>query len=211
MPHIHWVKCDGQAHDPDTMVAPLTPKATRKPETLTKVPPNIDSRHEEDAELKKWPKPRLFRRGKKFSKICSGGVWRHRLPQSQTSTCESQCARRFGTGMQSPFQMSSSDTTSTSGWQLPIPMYTYVYVYVYIYIQISYMHIYVYIFTHVNFLTKSKRTRKEKNRRDTDLQVSGHGLRSGVPDKAQVRSGLRSGVPETTQVRSGLGQGVPET
>jgi hypothetical protein len=47
MPHIHWVarqnkreipndeeevntreihKCDGQAHDPDTMVAPLTPK-----------------------------------------------------------------------------------------------------------------------------------------------------------------------------------------
>jgi hypothetical protein len=53
--HIHWVsrqnkleipndeeevntweihKCDGQAHDPDTMVAPLTPKPTRKAETL---------------------------------------------------------------------------------------------------------------------------------------------------------------------------------
>jgi hypothetical protein len=52
MPHIHWVarqnkleipndeeevntreihKCDGQAHDPDTMVAPLTPKPTRPP------------------------------------------------------------------------------------------------------------------------------------------------------------------------------------
>jgi hypothetical protein len=49
MPHIHWVarqnkleipndeeevntreihKCDGQAHDPDTMLAPLTPKPT---------------------------------------------------------------------------------------------------------------------------------------------------------------------------------------
>jgi hypothetical protein len=63
------------------------------------------------------------------------------------------------------FPMTSSDTASTSGWQLPIPMYTYVYVVcIYIYIQISYMHIYVYIFTHVNFLTKSKRMRKEKNR-----------------------------------------------
>jgi hypothetical protein len=60
MPHIHWVarqnkleipndeeevntreihKCDGQAHDPDTMVAPLTPKPTRKAEALAKAPP----------------------------------------------------------------------------------------------------------------------------------------------------------------------------
>jgi hypothetical protein len=52
MSHIHWVEgqnklevprdkdevnkreiheCDGRAHDPDTMVAPLTPKPTRKP------------------------------------------------------------------------------------------------------------------------------------------------------------------------------------
>jgi len=51
MTHIHWVlrqnkleipndeaevntreihKCDGQAHDPETMLAPLTPKPTRK-------------------------------------------------------------------------------------------------------------------------------------------------------------------------------------
>ena len=51
MPHIHWVtrqnkleiprdndevnkreirECEGRAHDPDTMVAPLTPKPTRK-------------------------------------------------------------------------------------------------------------------------------------------------------------------------------------
>ena len=80
MPHIHWVarqnkleipndeeegntqeihKCDGQAHNPDTMVAPLTPKPTRKAETLTKAPSTIASRHEEDAALKKWPKARL--------------------------------------------------------------------------------------------------------------------------------------------------------
>ncbi len=62
MTHIHWVsrqnkleipndeeevntweihKCDGQAHDPDTMVARLTPKPTRKAETLPKTPPTI--------------------------------------------------------------------------------------------------------------------------------------------------------------------------
>ena len=65
MPHLHWVtrqnkleipndkdevntreihKCDGQAHDPDTMVAPLTPKPTRKAEALAKAPPTIASR-----------------------------------------------------------------------------------------------------------------------------------------------------------------------
>jgi hypothetical protein len=80
MTHIHWVprqnkleilhdeeevntreihKCDGKAHDPDTMVAPLTPKPTRKTKVLTKAPPTIASRHEEDTALKKWPKPRL--------------------------------------------------------------------------------------------------------------------------------------------------------
>jgi hypothetical protein len=78
MPHIHWVprqnkleipndeeevntreihKCDGLPHDPDTMVAPLTPKLTRKAETLSKAPPTIGSRREEDVTLKKWPKP----------------------------------------------------------------------------------------------------------------------------------------------------------
>jgi hypothetical protein len=77
MPHIHWVarqnkleipndeeevntreihKCDGQVNDPDTMVAPLTPKPTRKAEALAKAPPTITSRREEDIELKKWPK-----------------------------------------------------------------------------------------------------------------------------------------------------------
>ena len=62
MPHIHWVapqnkleiprdkdefnereihECDGQAHDPDTMVAPLTPKTTRKAEALTRASPTF--------------------------------------------------------------------------------------------------------------------------------------------------------------------------
>jgi len=80
MPHIHWVarqnkleipnekdefnkreihKCDGQAHDPHTMVAPPAPKPTRKAEALAKAPPIIASSREEDAALKKWPKPRL--------------------------------------------------------------------------------------------------------------------------------------------------------
>jgi len=74
MSHIHWVarqnkleipnddeevntpeihKCDGQAHDPDTMVAPLTPKPTRKDEALVKAPSTIASRREKDAALKK--------------------------------------------------------------------------------------------------------------------------------------------------------------
>jgi hypothetical protein len=65
MSHIHWVarqnkqeipndeeevntreihKCDGQAHDPDTMVAPLTPKPTRKPEAFVMTSPTIVSR-----------------------------------------------------------------------------------------------------------------------------------------------------------------------
>ena len=45
-------ECDGWAHDPDTMVVPLTPKPTRKVEVLAKVPPTIDSSLEEDTVLK---------------------------------------------------------------------------------------------------------------------------------------------------------------
>ena len=62
MPHMYWVarqnklelpndeaevntrdihKCDGQAHNPDTMVALLTPKPKRKAEALTRTPPTI--------------------------------------------------------------------------------------------------------------------------------------------------------------------------
>ena len=79
MPHIHWVarqnkleipndkdevntreihKCDGQAHDPDTMVAPLTPKPTRKAEALARAPPTIASLRKEDAALKEVALPR---------------------------------------------------------------------------------------------------------------------------------------------------------
>ena len=79
MSHIHWVgrqnkleisrdkdevnkreihEYDGQAHDPDTMVAPLTPKPTLKGEVLARVPPTIASCREEDAALRKWPLPR---------------------------------------------------------------------------------------------------------------------------------------------------------
>ena len=74
MPHIHWVgrqnkleipndeeevntreihKCDGQEHDPDTMIVPLTTNATREVEVLANAPPTIVSRREEDAALKK--------------------------------------------------------------------------------------------------------------------------------------------------------------
>jgi hypothetical protein len=80
MSHIHWVerqnkleipndeeevktleihKSDGQVHDPDTMIVPLTPKPTRKTETLTKVSQTIVSRREEDVALKKWSTPWL--------------------------------------------------------------------------------------------------------------------------------------------------------
>jgi hypothetical protein len=73
MTHIHWVtrqnkleipndeeevntreihKCDEQAHDPDTMVPPLTPMPTRKSESFAKATTNIASRREEDAALK---------------------------------------------------------------------------------------------------------------------------------------------------------------
>jgi hypothetical protein len=81
MSHMHWVvrqnkqelpndeeevntrdihKCDGQAHDPDTMVDPLTPKPTRKAEALAKAPPTIVSRRKEDVALKEVVKPRLY-------------------------------------------------------------------------------------------------------------------------------------------------------
>ena len=79
MPREHWVgrqnkleipndkeevntreihKCDGQAHDPDTMVAPLTPKPTRKAEVLARVPATIVSSREKDSALKEVVLPR---------------------------------------------------------------------------------------------------------------------------------------------------------
>ncbi len=68
-PHIHWVvrqnkleilndeeevrtreihKCDGEGHDPDRIVVPLTPKPTRKTEAHAKESPTIVSRREEE-------------------------------------------------------------------------------------------------------------------------------------------------------------------
>ncbi len=62
MCHIHWVvrqnkleiprdkdevnkreihECDERAHDPEAMVAPLTPKPTRKAEALARAPQTI--------------------------------------------------------------------------------------------------------------------------------------------------------------------------
>jgi hypothetical protein len=52
-------KCDGQAHDPDTMAAPLTPKRTRKTEALDRASSTIVSRRQEDVALKEVVKPRL--------------------------------------------------------------------------------------------------------------------------------------------------------
>ena len=49
---------DERVHDPDTMVTPLTPKPTRKAETLTRAPPTIASSREEDAALKEVALPR---------------------------------------------------------------------------------------------------------------------------------------------------------
>ena len=76
MPHMHWDsrqnkletprdkdevnkreihECDGRAHGPDTMVAPLTPKVTHTSEVLTRTPPTIASCREEDAVMRKCP------------------------------------------------------------------------------------------------------------------------------------------------------------
>jgi hypothetical protein len=52
------------------MVAPLTPKPTRKGKALVKAPPTIASRREEDAVLKKWAKPRL---------CCANGIPKKKL------------------------------------------------------------------------------------------------------------------------------------
>ncbi len=96
IPHIHWVarqnklelpneeeevntrdihKCDGQAHDPDTMTAPLTPKPTRKAEALVRASSTIASRHKEDATLKEVVKPRL---------CCANGIFETKTKDGST-------------------------------------------------------------------------------------------------------------------------------
>ena len=97
MPHMHWVarqnklelpndeeevntrdihKCDGQAHDADTMAAPLTPKPTRKAEALAKAPPTIASRRKEDVALKEVAKPRL---------CCANGIFETKTKDGSTA------------------------------------------------------------------------------------------------------------------------------
>ena len=97
MPHMHWVarqnqlelpndeeevntrdihKCDGQAHDPDTMAAPLTPKPTRKAEALAKAPPTIASRRKDDVALKEVAKPRL---------CCANGIFETKTKDGSTT------------------------------------------------------------------------------------------------------------------------------
>ena len=69
-------KCDGQAHDPDTMEAPLTPKPTRKSEALSKAPPTIASRLKEDVALKEVAKPRL---------CCANGIFETKTLDGSTT------------------------------------------------------------------------------------------------------------------------------
>jgi hypothetical protein len=97
MSHMHWVaqqnklelpndetevntrdihKCDGQPHDPDTMVVPLTPKPTRKAEALTKAPPTIASIREEDAVPKEVAKSQL---------CCANGISETKTKDGNTS------------------------------------------------------------------------------------------------------------------------------
>ena len=47
-------ECDGQARDPDTMIAPPTPKPTRKAEALVRKSSTIVSSCEENDALWKW-------------------------------------------------------------------------------------------------------------------------------------------------------------
>ena len=79
--HIHWVpqqnkleiprdkdevnkqdihEYDGRAHDPDTMVAPPTPKPTHKAEALARAPTSIASSREEDAAMLGSQKPKTI-------------------------------------------------------------------------------------------------------------------------------------------------------
>jgi hypothetical protein len=69
-------KCDGQAHDPDTMVAQLTPKPTRKAEALAKAPQTIASRREDDAALKEVALPRYR---------CANGILETRTKDGSTA------------------------------------------------------------------------------------------------------------------------------
>ena len=70
-------KCDGQAHDPDTMVSPLTPKPTRKAEALAQAPSTIASSREEDAALKEVALPRYR---------CANGILETKAKEGSTDS-----------------------------------------------------------------------------------------------------------------------------
>jgi hypothetical protein len=63
------------------MIAPQIPKSKRKVEALDKALPTIASRLEEDAALKKWPKPRL---------CCANGI----LTKENDGSTRSECVLR---------------------------------------------------------------------------------------------------------------------
>ncbi len=106
MPHMHWVarqnklelpndeeevntrdihECDGQAHDPDTMAAPPTPKPTRKAEALARAPPTIVSCRKEDVALKEVAKPRLCCANGKFETKTNVGSTAAKAPAPRTT------------------------------------------------------------------------------------------------------------------------------
>jgi hypothetical protein len=68
------------------MVAPLTPKSTRKAEALAKAPPTIAARREEDVALKKWPKPWLFCANDILETKANDGNTTAKLPSTPSSS-----------------------------------------------------------------------------------------------------------------------------
>jgi hypothetical protein len=129
MPYIHWVarqnkleipndeeqvntrdihKCDGQAHDPDTMVA----------EALAKAPPTIASRREEDVALKKWPKPWLCcAKGILETKANDGSTAaKAPAPRANPNTKEAPTAPKPHTHASHPRIPRPSNPSSSSGF-----------------------------------------------------------------------------------------------
>ena len=139
MPHIHWVArqnkleipkdkdevnkqdihdCDGRAHDPDTMVDPLTPKPTRKAEVLVRAPPTIVSRRKEDAALKEVAKPRLCCANDIFETKTKDGSTAAKAPAPRTNpnTKETPTAPKPHTLPSHPQTPRPSTPSSSSGF-----------------------------------------------------------------------------------------------
>jgi hypothetical protein len=67
------------------MVAPLTPKPTRKAEALVKTPPTIASRREENVALKKWSKTWLCYANGILETKANGGSTATKTPAPRTN------------------------------------------------------------------------------------------------------------------------------